>query len=231
MRYRGFDPRTRPLRWGLFALALCGVLVVTAPPAVRAVAYWLTSEQDRLAWYTTRLAGFLAYGALSLSVLYGLLLSTGVLDAVAQRAVSFTLHQELAAFGIALTLVHGASLALDHTMPYTLVELVVPFASPYRPAWVALGQLALFIAVAVYASFNLRRRLGQRTWRRVHYLTFLAWLGATVHGLLSGTDTSAPWALWSYVATATAVSFLLGYRVIRSLSERLARPHVEGALK
>src|SRR5689334_9613893 len=119
MKYRGFDPRTRPLRWGLFGLAVAAVLVVTGPAAVDAVARWLSSEQDRLAWYTTRIVGFAAYGALSLSVLYGLLLSTGILDALAQRTISFSLHQELAAIGIALTLVHGAALTLDHTMPYS----------------------------------------------------------------------------------------------------------------
>jgi predicted ferric reductase len=216
------------LRWGLFGLVVAGVLVVSGPTAVTSVGHWLSTEQDRLPWYTTRVVGFAAYGALSLSVIYGLLLSTGILDALAQRTISFALHQELAAIGIALALVHGAALTLDHTMPYTLLELAVPFAGPYRPLWVGAGQLALYLSVAVYASFSLRRRLGQRAWRTVHYLTFLAWLFATAHGLMSGTDTSAPWALWSYAATAAAVAFLFGYRLIRSVAGRVSRPQIQG---
>lgn len=229
MRYRGFDRRTRPLRWGLFGLVLAGALAITGPGALRAVSTWLSTEQDRLPWYTTRVSGFAAYAALTASVIYGLLLSTGVLDALAHRAVSFSLHQELAAFGIALTLVHGAALTLDHTMPYTALELLIPFAGPYRPLWVGLGQVALLMTAAIYASFNLRKRIGQRTWRRIHYLTFGAWVAAAVHGLMSGSDTSAPWALWGYVATAAAVAFLLAYRVIRTAGDRMTRPRVEGA--
>jgi sulfoxide reductase heme-binding subunit YedZ len=229
MRYHGFDPRTRPLRWGLFGLGLVAVLVITGPNAVHAVSSWLSSEQDRLPWYTTRLTGVAAYAALTASVIYGLLLSTGILDALAHRAVSFTLHQEFAAVGIALAFVHGAALTLDHTMPYTTLELLIPFGGPYRPLWVGIGQLSLLLAIAVYASFSLRRRIGQRTWRRVHYATFLAWAAAAVHGLMSGTDTSAPWALWGYAGTAAAVCFLLGYRVIRSAGDRMAREQLKGA--
>jgi sulfoxide reductase heme-binding subunit YedZ len=229
MRYRGFDRRTRPLRWGLFGLAVAAVLVITGPGAAHAVTTWLSAEQDKLPWYTTRISGFAAYGALTASVLYGLLLSTGILDALAHRAVSFSLHQEFAAFAIALTLVHGAALTLDHTMPYTALELLVPFAGPYRPLWVGLGQLALLATIGVYASFSVRKRIGQRTWRRVHYVTFLAWAGAAVHGVMSGSDSSAPWALWTYVATTAAVVFLIGYRVIRTVGDRMTRPNVEGA--
>jgi DMSO/TMAO reductase YedYZ heme-binding membrane subunit len=229
MRYRGFDRRTRPLRWGLFGLAVAAALVITGPAALHTAATWVAAEQDRLPWYTTRVSGFAAYGALTASVLYGLLLSTGILDALAHRAVSFSLHQEFAAFGIALTLVHGAALTLDHTMPFSALQLLVPFAGPYRPLWVGLGQVALLATIAVYGSFSLRKRIGQRTWRRVHYLTFLGWSFAAVHGLMSGSDSSAPWALWTYVATTAAVVFLLAYRVIRTVGDRMTRPNIEGA--
>ena len=110
MKYRGFDPRTRPLRWGLFVSAVAGVLVITGPGAAHAVAD-LAVARSRTGCPGTRRgsAGLLAYGALTASVLYGLLLSTGILDALAHRAVSFTLHQDLAAIGLALTLVHGGA--------------------------------------------------------------------------------------------------------------------------
>lgn len=220
MKYRGLDPRTRPLRWGLYGLALAAVVVITGPGAIRFAATWLSTESDRLPWYATRLFGLVAYWTLALSVAYGLLLSTGLLDAIAHRAVSFTLHQDLAAVGLGLSMVHGAVLALDHTVPYNLAELLVPFAGPYRPVWVGLGQLAFYLSAAVYLSFNVRRRIGQRAWRLLHYATFAAYLGATAHGLMSGTDTSAPWALWSYAGSALAIAFLFGYRVTASLVKR-----------
>ena len=106
--------------------------------------------------------GFLAYGALVVSVLYGLLLSTGILDRVAHRAVSLTLHQDLSAIAIGLTALHGALLALDTYVPQSVRQLVMPFAGPYRPEWVGIGQVAFYLMVIVYGSFYVRRRIGQR---------------------------------------------------------------------
>jgi len=160
-------------------------------------------------------------------VIYGLLLSTKILDAIAHRPVTFALHQDLAAIGLGLAGVHAVLLGLDSSVPFSLFEILVPFAAPYRPAWVGLGQLALYLAAIVYASFHLRRRIGQRAWRTLHYLTFLSFVGATVHGILSGTDTSTAWAWWSYVVASVAVVFLTVYRVVVAVEAR--RGGVTGA--
>src|SRR5690349_22674677 len=111
--HRGFDPRTRPIRWAGYLLATAAVLLLFGGPASRVVTDWLTMEQDRLAWYAIRSLGILSWAALTGSVIYGLLLSTGILDAIAHRTVSFALHQELSAIGLGLALVHAALLTLD----------------------------------------------------------------------------------------------------------------------
>jgi predicted ferric reductase len=213
VRYEGLTPRTRLLRWGLFLTAIGGVLYATGPAAVQSVADWVATHSDSLAWYSSRVLGFLAYGAVAISVVYGLLLSTGLLDRIAHRAVSLTLHQELSAIAIGLTGLHGALLALDTYVPQSVRQLVVPFAGPYRPEWVGVGQLAFYLMVVVYGSFFVRRQLGQRTWRALHYTTFLAFVGATVHGVMAGTDSPAGWAFLIYATATVAVVFLLGYRI------------------
>ena len=217
VKYEGLSPRTRPLRWGLFLLAVGGLLVATGPDAVRAAADWLAAHSESLAWYSSRILGFLAYGALAISVIYGLLLSTGVLDRVAHRAVSLTLHQDLSAIAIGLTALHGALLALDTFVPQTVRQLVIPFTGPYRPEWVGIGQIALYLMLVVYGSFYVRRRIGQRAWRLLHYTTLLAFAFATAHGVMSGTDTPAAWAFWIYATASVAVVFLLGYRITLGL--------------
>lgn len=227
VKFRGLSSRTRPLRWGLFALAVGGVLYATAPQAANQAVDWATAHQESLPWYATRLLGFLAYGALAISVIYGLLLSTGLLDAIAHRVVSFTLHQDLSAIAIGLTALHGAVLALDSFVPQSVRQLVIPFAGPYRPEWVGIGQITFYLMVIVYASFFVRRRLGQRTWRLLHYTTLLAFAGATAHGLMSGTDTPATWAFVTYIASSVAVVFLLGYRITLGMANGLRRPTEE----
>jgi methionine sulfoxide reductase heme-binding subunit len=219
-KFVGLDPRTRLLRWGLAALALGVALGGTLPSAVDQLALALATQHDSLPWYGSRVLGFLAYLAIAGSVVYGLLLSTGILDRIAHRPITFALHQDLGSAGLGLAGVHGALLGLDRVVPVSLAELAVPFAAPYRPLWVGIGQVTFYLTLVVVASFYLRRRIGQRTWRRLHYLTFLTFAGATAHGLMSGTDTGAPWALWLYAGVTAGVVFLLTYRIVLAGGKR-----------
>jgi hypothetical protein len=231
MKYRGLSSRTRWLRWWLAGAVVAIVVAGTAPDAINGLARWLNTDSSSLSWYASRLFGFLAYGALTASVIYGLLLSTGILDAIAHRAVSFTLHQELAALGLSLTAIHGALLGLDTTVPTSVTAIVVPFAGTFRPVWVGMGQLAFYLSIAVYASFWVRKRIGQKRWRLVHYTTFLTFAGATAHGLMTGTDTSATWALTVYAASAGAVVFLVLFRVLLAVASRFTRRGVPLAVR
>ena len=227
MKYRGLDPQTRHLRWWLFLLGVGVVLAFTGPAALRTVGEWLGVSSESLPWYSSRALGFLGYWALTASVIYGLLLSTGILDAISHRAVNFSLHQELSAISIALVGLHGVVLLLDKFVQTSLVQLVVPFATEYRPLWVGIGQIAFYVMVVVYASFYLRRRIGQRGWRILHYTTFLAFVGGTAHGLMAGTDTAASWAVWSYIGATAVVLFLLVYRIAMSVMKPKVRSGVE----
>ena len=224
MKYRGLDPRTRPLRWLLFIAAVGVILLVTGRGALDAVDTWLTAEQDRLPWYATRLLGLLSYLVITGSVIYGLLLSTGILDAIAHRTVSFTLHQDLSAIGLGLALVHAAMLTLDHSVPFTVTQVLIPFSGPYRPVWVGVGQLALYFSIVIVASFSMRKRIGQKRWRTLHYVTFLIFVAATAHGLMAGTDTAAPWAFWGYLLATAVVVFLTGYRIVLAVAARHGTP-------
>jgi sulfoxide reductase heme-binding subunit YedZ len=214
------DPRTSLTRWGLAAVAVGIVAGSTGPGAVRGLATVLDANAASLPWLFERLFAFLAYLAMTGSVVYGLLLSTKLLDAIAHRPISFALHQDLAAVGVGLAGIHGVLLGLDHTMPFSLAQIIVPGMSPHAPLAVGAGQVALYLAAIVTGSFYVRRHIGQRTWRTLHYLTFLAFVGATVHGIAAGTDSGAAWARFIYLGAATSVVFLLSYRIARSVAER-----------
>jgi len=217
MKFRGLDPRTRWLRWGLLAVAVGIVMGTTGPRALDALGATWDSNRSMLPWVFERMFAFLAYFAMTGSVIYGLLLSTKILDAIAHRPITFTLHQDLASIGLGLAAVHGMLLGLDKTVPFSLAQIAVPGLAPHAPLWVAAGQAAFYLMAIVVASFYLRRQIGQRAWRTLHYVTFLAFLGATLHGLLAGTDSGAPWAWWTYVGSIVIVVFLLVYRIALSL--------------
>ena len=217
MTYRGLPAFAKiALSLGV-VLGVGAVLGLTLPSALGSVAGVIVETPAKIPWITSRVTAFLAYFAITASVVYGLLLSTKLLDAIAHRPVSFALHQDLAAVGLGLAAIHGALLTLDQTIHFSTVDLLVPFASPYRPIAVGVGQLAFYIVALVTLSFYMRRRIGQRAWRLIHYLTFLAFVGSTAHGIAAGTDSSQPWAFWTYAGSAAIVVFLLAYRITISV--------------
>jgi DMSO/TMAO reductase YedYZ heme-binding membrane subunit len=226
--YRGLPLPVRILGWAALALVVGVVLGATAPTALRRIGAVAALQPGMLAWYSVRAMGFLAYGVLAASVLYGLLLSTKILDAIAHRPVSFALHKDLAIVALLFATLHGALLTADQSFPFTPRAILVPFASPYFPIWVGVGQLTFYLTAIVTASFYVRRQIGQRAWRLLHYLTFLAFIGASAHGIASGSDSGTPWAFWIYVIPIAAAVFLLTYRIVVSLSSE-SRPRVERA--
>lgn len=217
---QGRYPRLRWVRWGLFVVLVVLLVGATGPRAWDQASGWLRDEYQRLPWYTTRIMALLSYLALSASTIYGLLLSTKLLDRVAHRPISFTLHQDLAGIGVALALVHVAVLMIDRSVPYTPFEVVVPFAGSYRPLWVGIGQITMVLALLVLLSFYVRKRLGTRAWRTIHYLSFVAFAGATIHGLMAGSDTSADWVYAGYLTATVVVVFLSTYRIVIAIGDR-----------
>lgn len=224
MTFRGLDERTQLARWGLFAIAVGIVVGATGPNAIRSLADAWTVNRAILPWVVERGFGFLGYLALAGSVVYGLLLSTKILDELAHRPITFALHQDLASFGLGLASVHGALLALDRSVPFSLTQIAIPGLAPYQPLAVAAGQVALYLMAIVVGSFYVRRRIGQRAWRLLHYLTFVSFVGATAHGLAAGTDSGTMWATAIYVVPSVAVAALLAYRIVRARGARATRP-------
>jgi predicted ferric reductase len=220
MTFKGFDPRTKLARWGLVAVAIGIVLGGTLPTVLHDLGIVWEAHRTSLPWLLERLAAFLAYLAITGSVVYGLLLSTKLLDAIAHRPISFALHQDLAAVGLGLAGVHGALLGLDATVPFSIQQMIVPGLAPYAPIAVAMGQLTFYLTAVVIASFYVRRRIGQRAWRALHVLTFLSFAGATAHGILAGSDSGAAWTWWMYALSVTVVAFLFAYRVVMGLARR-----------
>ena len=218
--YRGLPGPVRFAVWIAYAVGIGVAIGATFPVAMHLVGAAAALAPGRLAWYAVRATGFLAYFAVAGSVVYGLLLSTRLLDVIAHRPVSFALHKDLALVGLALSALHGVLLLADHTFTFTPASIAIPFASPYAPAAVGVGQLAFYVVVIVTGSFYVRRRIGQRAWRLIHYLTFAGFAGVTGHGIASGSDTGAPWAAWSYLVPIGAVVFLSVYRLVVSLAAR-----------
>ena len=106
-----------------------------------------------------------------------------------------TVHRSAALLALIFLVTHVVTLLFDPYAQLSLVNVVLPFGSGYRPLWVGLGTLALDLALAVTVTSLLRDRIGQRAWRAVYWLASAMWPIALVHGIGSGTDRGTVWLL------------------------------------
>lgn len=164
-------------------------------------------------WMVVRASGFAAFAALSLDMIVGLALSTRVAAHRLPRGSLIALHSWLSPLALALVLGHAAVLLADSYLRFDAVDLLIPFAAPYRPIATGLGTLAGYAALVVHASFAFRRRLGTRMWRRLHYLSFVAFLAGALHGFFAGTDAGRSWAVVLLAGPLVIASALVALRV------------------
>ncbi|MDX6647433.1 MAG: hypothetical protein QOK40_3160 [Miltoncostaeaceae bacterium] len=166
-------------------------------------------------WDAARAGGFTALGLLSLSVMVGLLLSLRLASPRWPRFLTNEVHRFLSLLGLIFIGIHLVAVWLDPFTRFGLAEVLVPLASHYRPLWMGLGIVALYLAVAVWVTTLLRRRIGYSAWRRLHGLAFAVYGAALVHGLATGSDTRTAWAEALYVACALMVALPFGTRLLR----------------
>ena len=212
-------PASLPYGWIALAVISVSVLVtgaiVLASPigsAVHSVANWLFAlESTQTTWFITRSAGMIAYLLLWLSTIWGLAISSKIIDRLLQRSFTFDFHQVSSLLALGFLGLHVFILMADQYLPYTFTQILVPFLSPYRPFWVGIGVLAFYISILVTATFYLRQKIGMKTFRLIHYTSLIGYLGATFHGIFAGTDSSLPAAMLMYVATFLVVVFLVAY--------------------
>lgn len=169
---------------------------------------------EKSAWYFTRSAGTVAYLLLALSTVWGLLLSSKIIKETVPAVLSLAMHNVLAWAALGMTALHIGVLLFDSYYSYTLADLFIPFVGPYRPEWVGLGIIGFYLMFLTTLSFYWRKQLGQKRWRRLHYLTFAAFALVTVHGVMAGTDSGSPRMLAVFWGSGLVVLFLTFYRIL-----------------
>ena len=156
-------------------------------------------------WYLARGTGAVALVLLTASVVIGIVGSVRVVTARWPRFAIDAVHRDVSLLVIVVLVIHIVTSVLDGFAPITLLDGVIPFVSPYRPLWLGLGTLAFDLLVAIAVTSLVRRRLGYRAWRTVHWLAYASWPVAVLHGLGTGSDVKQWWMLALTVICIVAV--------------------------
>lgn len=170
-------------------------------------------------WYVARAGGIVAWVLLAAAVVWGVVLSTRLLGRRTPPAWLLGVHRHLGGLAVVFTAVHVIGLVADSYVHFGWAEILVPYASSWRPGAVAVGVVALYLLVAVEVSSLLMRRLPRRVWRWIHLSSFVLFGVATWHGIAAGTDVgNVVYALTSILV----VNLVLGLTLVRILAGRRA---------
>ncbi len=167
---------------------------------------------DTLLWYTTRGAGAVVLLLFSATVVLGLLTSSRFATRGWPRFATAALHRDISLLALIFLALHIVTAVVDPFTHLGLVAATVPFGSYYRTFWLGLGTVAFELMVAIVATSLLRQRIGVRVWRAVHWLAYLSWPIAVLHGIGTGTDASTPWMIGVVAVSVGAVLAALAWR-------------------
>lgn len=165
-------------------------------------------------WYVSRASGMVATVLLCLTLIWGLLLSTGVIERRGLPAWLTDLHRHLAALTVLFVAVHLVALVGDSYQHFSWFELFVPFASGWKAGPVAWGVGAFWALVVVQASSLARRRIAKARWRRLHYLSYPVALMTALHAAQAGTDAANPVFRATSVTLIVALGAMTVFRVL-----------------
>lgn len=187
----------------------------------------LFAAAPKAVWYLTRGSGIVALLLLTATMVFGAL-TFGRTAAGGSRFVVAELHRNLSLLAVVFLVVHVVTAVVDGFVPIRWIDSVLPFGSAYQPIWLGIGAASLDLMVAVVVTSLVRARLGQRVWRLVHWLAYVAWPLAVAHSIGVGSDSSQGWAAALYAACIGAVVIAIGWRIAIGRTERqhAARPVV-----
>jgi sulfoxide reductase heme-binding subunit YedZ len=198
------------------------VQTIPGPTVAQQLAHRTTSSWS---WYLTRASGLIAAIALVILMLSGIGQLTGYSFRFLEPLTAWASHRALGlTFGVAI-LVHMVTLLFDHFVPFSVLTLLIPWLSTYKPVtiagiqlgslYVALGVLAFYATIVVILTSLFWIDKKPYIWKITHILSYFIIASVFVHALYIGTDLASGWLRWLWIGSAVLIAGAILYRLRR----------------
>ena len=181
----------------------------------------LALDSPKIWWYVTRAAGVMGYMLFWLSTVWGFATASKLLDKLLERTYTFDFHEFITWLSLGFIGLHVIVLMVDKFKPFSMLQILVPFVSSYRPFWVGIGIISMYLAVLVTVTFYLRSKISMQIFRKIHVLSVVSYLAAFLHGVFSGTDTSSIGLQVMYWGTFMAAVFFFLQWIITLIFKKI----------
>ncbi|WP_426573634.1 ferric reductase-like transmembrane domain-containing protein [Aquihabitans sp. McL0605] len=165
-------------------------------------------------WYINRAAGLVAWALLSASIIFGLLLSSKALGKKVRPNWIQDLHRGLSGLAVVFVGIHVAGAVGDNFIHFGAADVLVPFASAWRPWAIAWGVVSGYLLIAVEATSLLKKHIPTSAWRKIHFLSFPLFLTATSHAITAGTELGTTIGIAAAALVTAAIAGLTTIRII-----------------
>lgn len=156
-------------------------------------------------WYADRASGDVTMLMLTLALILGMGTTVRWKSTFWPKYISSGLHQNVSLLIFCFLTVHVLTAVLDPFAKLGLTDALIPFSSWYRPLWLGFGVVAAEITAALAITSLLRKHIGYRLWRFLHWFSYAAWPLGVLHALGTGTDVRTVWFLWIQAACVFGV--------------------------
>lgn len=173
-------------------------------------------------WFVSRSSGIVAWALLTLSVCWGLFISTKAVAKASSPAWLLDLHRHLGGLAVIFTGIHLVGLVADNYVTFGWAETFIPMASTWKPGPVAFGIVGFYLLLAVELTSLAMKRLPRRLWRWVHRSSFVLYFVATYHAISAGTDSENQWFRIVALASINIVMFLTIVLILAARKAKLA---------
>ena len=126
-------------------------------------------------WLATRATGEIALVLLTGVTIMGIAVTKGWASSRWPESVVTLLHRNISLLAVVFLGVHIGTTVIDGYVPIGWLDVVIPFAQPYRTLWVGLGTVAFDLLLAIIITSLLRRRIPQSLWKGIHWASYLLW--------------------------------------------------------
>lgn len=139
-------------------------------------------------WYISRSAGFVGLALLGVIGVLGIVTAGNFHFGRGSRFIAPEVHRSLSLLAIVILAIHVGAAVLDKYSRIGFKDIFIPFVSQYRPIWIGIGALAVDIGIAVLITSFLRVKMGYKSWKAIHWLSYPVFALSIIHGLGSGSD-------------------------------------------
>lgn len=177
-------------------------------------------------WYITRASAIIAWVLLTLSALWGILLKTRILRGADNPEWLKVVHRFISSSAMLMVVTHVVSLWMDSYIEFTVVDLLIPFASSFEPVAVALGVMSMWVMVIVWLTSVAMPWLPQAVWKAIHFTSYLSLFAVALHSGMVGSDVGTPWytALSLVLVTATTLAGIIRVVLTKRGTPRASTP-------